>query len=594
MKFTVQHLISIFLAISTVAGCAKQTAPENAAQAAIQTWSQESVNHLLDYAPYDSPFILSSTHHYNAQTGMLENAAKPVLNAILQQFSDIDAQINESIQRKSDTNDGKIAQILKSELDNVVHLARNFTEDAPGWGLHSNGHDDYIVYISHNAPVLKFSAEDVEVFRSRIQTQSAFQKLTASEANTEISVKEIAFNDELWTIYDMTPIVCHKYNQGGNSIYEPVCQRAVDEHHYAEAIAMHFGKDNIVTTALLLDDNDAILPALLKKADAPLTASMLKDMADVHHFTRIKTAPLAELAIDRFSRMHQPQIMANRNIANAVQMARNLSIEFPSAEFRTHLNGNEVIIDSQIEVSDREQITNYRTMAMGTFEFSPDLQAGLQLSVNLHKTADLLYQHAKKYPFLKQISQSIGKLRSNTRTIDALHLEIKQLVFGQDRIDFDGKLAMYGSEIQNLVEDAYAMMGAENLPEHDMPRPQQMLDMSEMLSAPLNEVLRESEYTIASSSYDLNTQSAVTNPSRMLDFVARKPIFKLILSKYNPFKSFPKTCETAGISEDTCDKLPMRFLDLFDENAGIQMRIESTETALKIQTRISLQCVKNE
>ncbi len=594
---SVHQLLYVFILglVLLISGCSKQESPNNAANAAANfTWSPESINNLLPYVPWNTPFLMASTHNFDSSNGVAESIAKPVLTALLSQFTDVDSKIEEAIQNRIDKNNGdktgKMQKVIKTELNNTIHLLRNFRADAQTWGLHADGRDDFIIYITQSTPVMKFTTENVETFKKRMNTNGIFAKLATPDILAEVlQVKELNFNNDTWTVYDITPILCYDYNQGRNSELEPVCKRSADEHHYAAAVAIHYGKDNIVTTTLLLDAKDSVLPQLLNKASEPMTTAMLPiNSGNIHDFTCMKSAPLTELVIGRLTQMVQPQAMEDEELSKSINAMRTWSNQYPSANILTLLNGKEIIFETQLEVADHDSISAIHNMTTGTREFSPDIIAGLQISANLQKLSEILLQKLndadKNNRKVSQMSQNLDELKSFITPVDAIHLEIKKLIFSKDNIEFDGKFSLYGNDIKSLTDTVYSMFGASG-PALNTPGTFRLIDTSEMFSSPINEVLKESEYAVASPSYDLNVRSAVTGPDTLLDLIIKVPAVKIILSRYNIFYHNRGICHSINISDDACDKLPARFLDLFDDKAGMEITASSTEKVITYQVR---------
>lgn len=594
--FTYYFIISFLLLF---AGCSKNISPTNAAQAASSlVWNIESINNLLPFAPQNTPFIMASTHGFEHHNGISENIAKPVLNAILTEFPEINTKINNSLNTNYNTDNDNSAQILHqiilAQFNNYLHLIQNYPQEAHKWGLHPNGHHDYIFYISNDIPTLKFTAENAQTLKSYLNSHGIISNLANSKPfNKFISIKEYEINGELWTIYDLTKIICHE--QDSNSDFEPLCRQAPDIHHYAAAIAIHYGNDNIVTTAFMMDNHDAILPELLKTAEAPVTPAMLPSVTkDIHHFTIIKTSPLNDLIHRKLTQILRPEAFQKDYITNVVTPFKTLATQYHSIEFQTRMNNNQIILDTNFKAADLEQLTNLKDVTTGTRPFSNNIQTGIQISANLHKIYSIFSQRAEKYFGKRQninnLSIKFSLIKSYIKLIDAVNIEIKHFFPGNDNIEFDGKISLYGKNIHSIVQKAYGMMGNDQMPELNTPRPMQIIDTSEMFSAPLNEVLKESEYSTASSSYDLNEASPVTNSNTMIHLIVKTPILKTIQSRYHVLNPSQKLCQTMNFSEETCTAVPSRLLELFDDNAGFELKYGSNETAetLQMQYNFSL------
>ena len=159
-------LCAIFLTCAVVfCSCNKGSSlePENAAdnQAA---W-KESVNGLLDYVPENTPILIASTHNFEIDNGLDAMILGPFVRSFRKTFTE-ESLVTE---RLCSNESHEVECAFFKALHSFGDLAADYSGQAKSWGLHENGHDDFVFYMNGTLPVIKFTTEDSAVFRMKFR-----------------------------------------------------------------------------------------------------------------------------------------------------------------------------------------------------------------------------------------------------------------------------------------------------------------------------------------------------------------------------------------------------------------------------------------
>ncbi|MBQ9816507.1 MAG: hypothetical protein IJM59_03415 [Proteobacteria bacterium] len=518
-------LLAIFLTCAVVfCSCNKASSlgPQNVAD--IQAEWNNTVNSLLDYVPENTPVLIASTHHFDAGNGL----AAMVLGPFVRSFRNTFTETNAVIERAC-SDEPSVCMVLKG-LRSFGDLAADYSGQAKSWGLHENGHDDFVFYMNGMLPVMKFTTEDSAAFRTRL-----WQGIGVDTSNPDaydLLGKRIEVGENPWFVLDLTEELC---GSDGDLRHDWVCRNYGQPQHYGIAVAAHYGLDGVVTYVFLADADESVLPGCLKHAVNPVKstrfAGLKKDVLALGYFDHVKMADLMKSRMASWSGQIQEGAGDSDDddidtyyFREMSQMLSKFSEEYPHSEYFLKLNGTRLGMHYSLQFSDTNRLNQIQQLKVPMDRFSNQNIAGFRIGIKTAKVLSMLTEYIQR---AEQNSDDKDRGRRVLATelyhllsdppmdvfiprLEGLIFELGKLHFGEDRIDAEGKIDVWGSELPVVVGELYDMFSTyQSVPEIGTSRDFGMMDLSGVFSGAIRERMTENHYILSTASYENAKQDNV-------------------------------------------------------------------------------------